>query len=76
MKPSSARNIEATLIDKDQVSISWKPPNSGGKVKGYKVKCGDIETDVPSDVSIVKDEFLKKCKQVSLLCLNLLFICV
>ena len=38
------------MIDKENVSITWKAPETGGKVKGYIIKCGDVEADVPEDV--------------------------
>ena len=51
MQPGSVRDVQVTVLDKDQVSISWKPPKTGGKVKGYKIRCGDLESEVADDVS-------------------------
>jgi len=58
VKPGSVRNVETQLIGKDKiykdtVHITWRPPETGGKPKGYIIKCGDIEEYLTSNVSIV-----------------------
>ena len=59
VKPSSVRDVEAAVTDKDKITISWRAPETGGKVKGYKVVCGDVVVDVPEDVSYKNIYLLK-----------------
>ena len=51
MAPSAVLDVEATLVDKHTTKITWKKPESGGDVRGYKVICGDETYKVDPDVS-------------------------
>ena len=51
MAPSAVLDVGAELVEKHTAVISWKRPQSGGDVRGYKVICGDDSYNVDPEVS-------------------------
>ena len=51
--PGVVRDVVAELASKNSADVSWKIPESGGKVTGYKVMYEEEIVEVPENVRLM-----------------------